>query len=131
MYSLASTHPFKRVFWLLLGVSAFALGGIGIVVPVLPTTPFILLAAYAFGKSAPSISAWLETHRTFGPAIQDWRTHRAIATRYKFAAVTMMVFAVGASALAGLSLVVLVIQSVCMIAAATYVLTRSKPHANP
>lgn len=62
----------------------------GIVVPGLPTTPFILLAAWAFSRSSEKFQAWLLNHPRFGPAVRDWRERGAIPRRAKVLAVAMM-----------------------------------------
>ena len=58
--------------------------------PVVPTVPFVLLAAYCFSKGSPRCERWMLEHRHFGPVIHDWRTHRAVPLRVKqFATVSM------------------------------------------
>ncbi|MGL4508030.1 MAG: YbaN family protein, partial [Aeromonas sobria] len=61
-----------------LGWLAFATGIVGIVLPLLPTTPFMLLAAALFARSSPRFHRWLLTHRWFGPPIVDWQQYRGI-----------------------------------------------------
>lgn len=80
------------VRYLLLAFAALcvALGVIGIFVPGLPTTVFILLAAWAAARSSPRFSAWLETHQTFGPMIHDWRERGAVSRRAKISATVVM-----------------------------------------
>ena len=120
----AARRQILRPVWMVLGVTALALGALGVVLPVLPTTPFVLLAAFAFSQSAPRLAAALETHRVFGPIIADWRANGAIAPRYKAMAIAMMAAALAASLAAGLSPLVLAIQGLCMTAAASFILTR-------
>ena len=93
--------------------------------PVLPTTPFVILAAFAFSKSSPRLQVWLETNPTFGPLIADWRAHRAIAPRYKAIACAMMLAAFALSLWMRLPGHVLLIQGICLCGAAAYVLTRA------
>lgn len=69
---------------------AFTLGMIGVVVPGLPTVPFLLLAAWCGGKGWPAMEAWLLQHPRYGETILHWRQHRAIPRRAKIAATLMM-----------------------------------------
>ena len=79
-----------RIVFALLGGLALLLGVIGVFLPVMPTTPFILLAAYFFSKSSPRIHAWLVNHRWFGPLILDWQTHRGVRASIRRRALWMM-----------------------------------------
>ncbi|MCB1859581.1 MAG: YbaN family protein [Gammaproteobacteria bacterium] len=67
--------------WMLLlaGWIALAFGLLGIVLPVLPTTPFLLLAAYCFSRSSSRIHQWIVSHRWFGPPILQWQEKRTIS----------------------------------------------------
>jgi len=119
------TGPIARRFaWFTLGWVALALGVIGVMLPLLPTTPFVILAAFAFGRSSPRLHNWLENNRTFGPIIAEWRTNGAIAPRYKAMAIAMMLAAFSASIAMGIASLVLIIQGVCMFGAATFILSR-------
>lgn len=113
-----------RHLWIALGGLALLLGTIGIFLPVLPTTPFVLLAAFAFAKGSPKLRHWLVTHHIFGPIIADWEARGAIATRYKIFACSMMATAFIASLAAGFSMLILAIQALCLCGAASYILTR-------
>lgn len=115
-----------RMLWFCTGGVSLLLGAIGAVLPVLPTTPFIILAAFAFSKSSPRLELWLKSHRIFGPMIADWQLHGAIALRYKIIATIMMAAAFGFSLAMSFSAAVLIIQAICLTAAALFVLTR--PH---
>jgi hypothetical protein len=66
------------------------LGAVGAVLPGLPTTPFMLLALWAFSKSSQRFHDWLYAHRLFGPPLQQWRSHRVIPARAKLLAVSTM-----------------------------------------
>lgn len=63
-----------------------ALGALGIILPLLPTVPFMILAAFCFARSSPRLERWLVEHRHFGPHIQAWREKGAISRRGKHAA---------------------------------------------
>lgn len=68
----------KRWCLMALGWLAFATGIVGIVLPLLPTTPFMLLAAALFARSSPRFHGWLLAHPWFGPPILDWQQYRGI-----------------------------------------------------
>lgn len=72
------------------GIVSLLLGAIGAFLPVLPTVPFILLAAWLFLKSSPRAHAWLYQHRLFGPPLKQWKENKAISRRSKFFAISMI-----------------------------------------
>lgn len=113
-----------RLLWLTLGGLALLLGALGVFLPVLPTTPFVILAAFAFGKSSPRLHNWLISNRLFGPMIVEWETHGAIPRKVKAFACTMMAAVFIASVALGASKTVLIIQAIGMGIGASYVLTR-------
>lgn len=87
------TQSSSKIAQLLYGLLAYFSLGIGlvaIVIPGLPTTEFILLAAWAATKSSPRLSAWLENHRLFGPILFNWRNGKIIARRAKVSATVSM-----------------------------------------
>jgi uncharacterized membrane protein YbaN (DUF454 family) len=87
--------------WLLITAGTLALvsGVIGIVLPLLPTTPFLLLAAGCYLRSSPRLYDWLLGHRWLGPPIRNYREHRAVSMRLKVVALTTLWGAIGYSAL--------------------------------
>lgn len=113
-----------RAVWFAIGVGSLCLGGIGAVVPVVPTTPFVILAAFAFGKSVPAVQRWLERNATFGPMIADWREHGAINRRAKIVAVAMMLATLAVSVAVSVPLWIIGIQGVCIAGAALFVCSR-------
>ncbi|MGE5339469.1 MAG: YbaN family protein [Gemmatimonadota bacterium] len=82
--------PWVRGILIGAGFLCVALGVIGIFVPLLPTTPFMLLAAACFARGSRRFHDWLLANRTFGPLIHEWRRHRSIPQRTKFAAIALM-----------------------------------------
>ncbi len=80
----------QRVLWCIGGLTAVAIGAVGVVVPGLPTTPLLLVAAACFSRSSPRLYAWLLRNGTFGPLIDDYRSGRGITLRVKTSAVAMM-----------------------------------------
>ncbi len=87
----------KRVVYKPLGLLCVGLGALGLVLPVLPTTPFLLLAAWFFARSSEKWHQWLLANETFGPVLQRWEEHRCITRRTKTFAIVSMLLAGGAS----------------------------------
>jgi len=75
-----------RHLWLAGGLISLALGAIGALLPILPTVPFMILAAFCFARSSPRLERYLTEHRLFGPHILAWRDKGAISRRGKRAA---------------------------------------------
>lgn len=94
-------HHSPWIRWLLAGTGLLALllGVVGIFVPVLPTTPFILLAAFCFARSSARFHRWLLDHHISGPLIRDWALHRSIPLRIKRLAYGLMALSFGSSIL--------------------------------
>ncbi len=82
---------------MVVGVLSLVLGVLGIFLPVLPTTPFVLLAAACFARASERWYRWLTENRYCGPAIRDWRRTRSIPLRSKLIAITMIVVSLGTS----------------------------------
>jgi len=93
-YNSGAVHPrpplFFRLGWSLLGLGFVALGAVGVVVPGLPTTPFLLLAAGCFARGSPRLEAWLLADPVFGPLIREFREHRSVPLRAKVLALVLM-----------------------------------------
>lgn len=87
-----------RVALVLAGWVALGLAVLGAILPGLPTTPFVLLAAACFAKGSPRWHAWLLSNRWLGPMVRDWETHHALPLKVKWLASVMMSAMVGLSA---------------------------------
>ncbi len=86
----ARPHARFRWAWWLLAYVSLGLGIVGIVVPGLPTVPFVLLSAFAAARGSERLHAWLLAHRRFGPMIHDWQRHGAVSRRSKRLAIGTM-----------------------------------------
>ena len=82
--------PLLRRLLVVIGAVSLALGVVGVVLPVLPTTPFLLLTAAVWSRSSERFYVWLLTHRFFGPPITRYRRDRCIPAGTKALAITML-----------------------------------------
>lgn len=118
-----AAQPGKTGFRILAYISV-ALAAIGVVLPLMPTTPFVLLAAFFASKGSPAFASWLEGHPSFGPAIRDWRRNRVIPAKAKVLACSMMALSWGLLFVMGAAGMVLAISGVFLAGVASYLLTR-------
>ena len=88
-----------RIVLLAAGFLFVGLATLGVFLPLLPTTPFLLLAAACFAKSSHRFYGMLLGNRVFGPLIRDWRAHRAIPLRAKLMAIGMIALVMGSTVL--------------------------------
>lgn len=116
-----------RMFWLSLGVASVGLAGLGAALPLLPTTPFLLLAAFAFARSSPRAEAWLVNHPHFGPLIANWRLYGSISPRVKLISSLFMAGALALSVAMGFAFWITALQAAVLAIVATFILTRPNP----
>lgn len=108
------TTGWKRVLLLTVGYACVCLAIAGVFLPVLPTTPFLLLASACFVKSSPASQQWLMEHRLTGPFLRDWQQHHAVRRTVKWTAFLTV--------LAVLSLTLWLSRSAWLVQAVTLVL---------
>ena len=84
-----SRNPFTRALWFLLGVLFVGVGSIGVVLPGLPTTPFMLLAAACFARSSERFYDWLISNPLFGEEVRRYRAGHGLPPRVKFIAASL------------------------------------------
>lgn len=120
----SSMRSTDRLVWLAVGWVCVGVGALGVVLPLLPTTPFLILAAAAFGRSSPRLRSWLLKHATLGPMIQAWEKHGAIPRRAKHLAYAVMLVFLGLSVLMQAPLFAIALQALCMVGAALFIGTR-------
>jgi uncharacterized membrane protein YbaN (DUF454 family) len=82
--------PTVRAVLVVAGTGCVGLGVLGLFLPVLPTTPFLLVAAACYARASERFYSWLLNNRTFGPTIREWRRYRSIPYRTKLTAIVMM-----------------------------------------
>ncbi|MCX8509618.1 MAG: YbaN family protein [Rhodobacteraceae bacterium] len=113
-----------RGLWAAAGLICVALGAIGLFLPFLPTVPFLLAAAFFFGKSSDRLHHWLLAHPVLGPPIRNWNEHGAISPKAKILATFSVGAALAVSLFLGFPLKVILIQAVALIGVMIFIWTR-------
>ncbi len=113
-----------RPLWLLLGVVSSGLGLAGTILPLLPTTPFALLAVFCFSRSSENLKSWIETRPGIAPVLADWREGGAIRRSVKLMALLSMLAAFLIAWLAGVPGWALAVQAGVLMCAAAFILSR-------
>ena len=119
-----NTLGVKSLAWRVAGFISLAVAIVGIVLPLVPTTPLLLLSAYCFGRGSERLLRWLLDHPRFGPPIRDWRENRTISRKAKVLAGIAMMMVVGTTILLSAPVVVLVTQIVVLALVSTFIFTR-------
>ena len=114
----------RVALWRAGGMLALGLGLIGVPLPLLPTTPFLLLAVFCFARSSPRLHDWLVHHPRFGPPIRNWRENGAISRKNKTFAMIAMGGVFALSLAMGAPVFALVAQGLVLACTATFILTR-------
>ena len=113
----------KRLAFIAGGSIALALGAVGVFVPVLPTTPFLLLAAFCYLRGSRRMYDWLMTHRIFGPYIYNYVNYRAVKKSVKIGTLVFLWATLLVSALIVSNLAVGVVLAVIGVGVSVHVLT--------
>lgn len=103
------------------------LGAAGLVLPLLPGTVFLILAAWCFSRSSPRFEAWLIGHPRLGPHVRRWRETGSIARPVKYVACLSMAASFGIAAIGGAPPWALAIIALCLLGCGAYVATRPEP----
>jgi len=113
-----------RFLYASLGLICVALAVIGVVLPLLPTVPFLLLAAFFFANSSERLHSWILEHALFGPMINDWNTNRAIRPGAKKAATLSIAAVFLLSLILGAPSHILIIQAIVLSCVLIFIWTR-------
>lgn len=124
---MASTSPRIRWPFAILAYVFAALGLMGVIIPGLPTTPFVLLAAWAASRGSKRLHDWLHEHPRLGPPLAEWRQQRAVSTRNKGIAVAFLAISWALMLWRDASGSVLVLLGALFIIVGTFVVTRPTP----
>ena len=116
--------PSLKLLWLLLGFIMLGLAFLGIVLPLLPTVPFLLLAALFFAKSSIKIHTWLLNHKLFGTMIQDWHEKGAINKNSKYLATISIIMVLSLSIFLNLEPMIIYIQTTLLSLVLLFIWTR-------
>lgn len=121
----------SRPLLIALGWTFVALGFVGIFLPLLPTTPFVLLALWCFARSSKRFHDWLYNHPRFGPLARNWREYGVVPLRAKLLAVTTMALSLGYLIHAGMDWHILAVVGATLTVVATWLVSRpSRPPAS-
>ena len=116
----------KPVFFTI-GILSLTLGYVGIVVPGLPTTVFILIAEWAFSKCSTKFTYWIENHRLFGPMVLNWQQYRGLSRRAKKVAILTIIPTFAFTIFVAFSIIGDLIFGFFGIALCTWLATRPEP----
>lgn len=133
--AIPDSRPRSRLAKALYGVVggiALALGIIGIFLPGLPTTPFVLLAAACFAKASPRVHQWMLQHQLIGPMLRSWEEHRSLTLRTKCVAIGSMslMIAISIWSFSGRPWIQVSLLALAAIGAATVLRIPTRPQEN-
>ena len=113
----------KRTILISLGWLCVGLGFVGVFVPGIPTTIFLIIALWAFTKSSEKLRHWLLNHKRFGPILNNWQEHKVVPRRAKILMVVLMSLAVILFYYSSQSLILTIGLIIILISVAVYVIS--------
>ena len=116
-----------RLVWQGIAWTSLMLGALGVVLPLLPTTPFLLLSAWCFARSSKRFHDWLVHHPRFGPPIGAWRHQGAISRRAKGLALLSIAASLAIAVAAGVPHWAQAFQTACLAGVSIFILSRPEP----
>lgn len=119
-----------KYLWIGLGWLALGLGIAGAFLPLLPTTPFLLLAAFSFSKGSQHLHDWLLQHRTLGPPIHNWQQYRAVSRQAKIWATASIVVLFCLSIVLQAPYWAILVQATILTGVTLFLWTRREPPTN-
>ena len=96
-FTLKNYFKIKKNIYIFLGLLFLLLGFIGLLLPIVPTTPFILVSVWFFARSSKKLENWLVNHKIFGKSIRDWKEKGAISSKAKLSAIPLIIFSFSAT----------------------------------
>lgn len=124
-FSIAAKNPVTRALYFAAGVGLTGLGILGLILPVMPGTVFLILAAAAFARSSPRFERWLVEHPRFGGGVRLWREKQGIPRKVKRLAIAMMAASLVMMVFVGVPVWAVVLTTIVMGAAAAFIWTRA------
>ena len=113
----------KRTILISLGLLCVGLGFVGVFVPGIPTTIFLIIALWAFTKSSEKLRHWLLNHKRFGPILNNWQEHKVVPRRAKILMVVLMSLAVILFYYSSQSLILTIGLIIILVSVAIYVIS--------
>ena len=117
----------KKYLFIGLGSFFVCLGFIGIIIPGIPTTVFLLLSAWFFSKSSPFLENWLINHKLFGRLIRDWNEHKSISRKSKIVAVIIIIPTFSFSIYSSLNITIDILLGIICISLCAFLISRPEP----
>ena len=117
----------KKYLFIGLGSFFVCLGFIGIIIPGIPTTVFLLISAWFFSRSSPFMENWLINHKLFGRLIRDWNEHKSISRKSKIVAVIIIIPTFSFSIYSSSNITIDILLGITCISLCAFLISRSEP----